>query len=107
MFANFSWTNPNSVTVTVPPTDSKIIGTSGTWDASKIPPNSFPVPPGTGKYKVGFTGAKISWSITSFNGAQGHSTSATSDASSTSNGNCPGTLTTQRASDVQGVNEFD
>jgi hypothetical protein len=97
--ANFSWSNPNSVTVSVPQTDSRIIGTAGTWDASQIPPNVFA--PGTGKFKVNFTGAKITWSITSFNGAQGHSTSATQDASSTSNGKCPSGLTTQRVSDVQ------
>jgi len=99
--ANFSWSNPNSVTLAVAPADSKIIGAAGTYDASQVPPYVFPVPPGTGKFKVRFNGSKISWSITSFNGAQGHSTSATQDASSTSNGKCPSGLTTQRVSDVQ------
>ena len=98
--ANFSWSNPNSVTVAVVQTDSKISGSTGAvWDLNNLPPNVFP--PGTGQYKLRFNGIKITWSVNSFNGAQGHSTSSTQDASSTSNGKCPGTLTTQRASDVQ------
>jgi hypothetical protein len=98
--ANFSWSNPNSVTVSVAQTDSKIIGTVGAvWDLTQAPPTVFS--PGTGTFKLRFNGIKISWSVTSFNGAQGHSTSSTSDASSTSTGKCPGVLTTQRVSDVQ------
>ena len=97
--ANFSWSNPNSVTVSVPQTDSKITGSTGAvWDLNNLPPNVFP--PGTGKYKLRFNGIKITWSVISFNGAQGHSSSSSSDASSTSTGKCP-KLITQRVSDVQ------
>jgi hypothetical protein len=97
--AHFAWSNPNSFTVSVPLGDSnKIVGSSPSarWDVQ--PPTVFA--PGTGKFNVRFNGIKISWSLTTYNGAQGHSTSSTSDASSTSNGKCP-KLTTQRVSDVQ------
>jgi hypothetical protein len=97
--ANFSWSNPNSSTVAVSQDSSKIIGSAGAvWDVNNMPPTVFP--PGTGKYKLRFNGLKISWSVTSFNGSQGHSTSSSSDASSTSTGKCP-RQTTQRLSDVQ------
>jgi hypothetical protein len=97
--AHFAWSNPNSIAVSVPLGDSnKIVGStsSARWDVQ--PPTVFA--PGTGKFNVRFNGIKISWRLTTFNGSQGHATSATSDASSTSNGKCP-TFTTKRVSDVQ------
>jgi hypothetical protein len=97
--AHFSFYNPNSLTVSVPLGDSnKIVPSSSSarWDA-QFQPTVFP--PGTGHWTARFNGIKITWSLTTYNGSQGHSTSATSDASSTSQ-KCP-TSTTRRTSDVQ------
>jgi hypothetical protein len=97
--AHYAWSNPNSITVSVPLGDSnKITGSSSSarWDA-QFQPTVFT--PGTGKFDVRFNGVKITWSLTTYNGSQGHSTSATSDASSTSGGKCPKN-TTQRVADV-------
>ena len=96
--AHFAFNNPNSFTVSVPLGDSnKIVPSSSLARWDRQPPTVFP--PGTGHFDVRFNGIKITWSLTTFNGAQGHSTSSTSEASSTS-GKCPGS-TTRRTSDVE------
>jgi hypothetical protein len=93
--AHFAWSNPNSFTVSVPLGDSNKIIPPGGFAGQ--PPTVFP--PGTGHFDIRFNGVKITWSLTTYNGSQGHSTSSTSEASSTSK-KCPGS-TTRRTSDVQ------
>jgi len=76
--AHFSWQNLNSTTVFVPIGPDNLITALGSYSGTQ--PQLFPV--GSGNFDIYFDGAKLTWTVTSYQGNQ--KTSAASDASSTS-----------------------
>ena len=87
--ANFSYNNPNSTVLYIPPGNNNMLSSTGHYSGQL--PSIFQ--PGTGKFKIYFDGTKLTWTLITYN--NNHGTSLASVASSTSSKCSSGTGTTQ------------